>query len=153
MTFKSPRHYRFRFGYNEAEDQANKGRLRVRPGFCACSNFHAPKFNFGACRCNSLVGRLRRSNAQLYGLYRELSSRCPRFAATLKDGEFRAVDVARDEVYKEGALFFGSAASLSLLISSLLPMSMPGIPLTRADSNSMTSTQLSNVVIGLAKCA
>jgi hypothetical protein len=44
---------------------------------------------------------LRRSNAQLYGLCRDLSPavmEIPRFAATLKVGEFRAVDVARDEV-------------------------------------------------------
>ena len=53
----------------------------------------------------------------------------PRFAATLKVGEIRAVDVARDEVYKEGALF-DSTASWSLLISSL--RHNPGIPLTRA---------------------
>ncbi len=35
-TFNSSMGYRFRFGYNEAEDQAKKGRLRVRPGFCEC---------------------------------------------------------------------------------------------------------------------
>ena len=52
---------------------------------------------------------LRRSNAQLYGLCRELSPavmEIQRFAATLKVGEFRAVDVARDEVYKEGTAFW-----------------------------------------------
>jgi hypothetical protein len=44
---------------------------------------------------------LRRSNAQLYGLCRDLPPavmEIPRFAATLKVGELRAVDVARDEV-------------------------------------------------------
>ena len=30
----------------------------------------------------------------------------PHFAATLKVGEFRAVDVARDEEYKEGSPFW-----------------------------------------------
>ena len=41
---------RFRFDYNKAEDEAKKGLLRVRLGICACSNCHAPKFNFGACQ-------------------------------------------------------------------------------------------------------
>ena len=126
--------YRFRFGYNEAEDQAKKGRLRVHPGFCACSKCHAPKFNFGACQFNSLVGRAAAVECPAVrpvpGALPAVME-IPRFAATLKVGEFRAVDVARDEVFKEGALF-GSAASWSLLISSLLPMSLPGIPLTRA---------------------
>ena len=37
-TFNSSMSYRFRFDYNEAEDQAKKGRLRVRPSFCVCCN-------------------------------------------------------------------------------------------------------------------
>ena len=37
-TFNSSMSYRFRFGYNKAEGQAKKGRLRVRPGFCVCWN-------------------------------------------------------------------------------------------------------------------
>ena len=49
-TFNSSMSYRFRFGYNKAEDEAKKGLLRVRLGICACSNCHAPKFNFGACQ-------------------------------------------------------------------------------------------------------
>jgi hypothetical protein len=53
----SHKSFRFRFGYNEDEDQAKKGLLRVRPSVCAFSNCHAPKFNFGACQLNSLVGR------------------------------------------------------------------------------------------------
>ncbi len=75
----------------------------------ACSNCHAAKFNFGACEFNSLVGRAAAVECQLYGLGRDLSPavmEIQRFAATLKVGEFRAVDVARDEVYKEGAPFW-----------------------------------------------
>ena len=37
-TLNSSMSYRFRFDYNEAEDQAKKGRLRVRPSFCVCCN-------------------------------------------------------------------------------------------------------------------
>jgi hypothetical protein len=101
--------YRFRFGYNETEDQAKKGRLHIKPGFCACSNCHAPKFNFGAChQFNSLVGR---AAAVEFPAVRPVPGalpavmEIPRFVATLKVGEFRAIDVARDEVYKEGAPF------------------------------------------------
>lgn len=108
-TFNSSMSYRFRFGYNEAEDQAKKGRLRVRPGFCSCSNCHAPKFNFGACQFNALLGRTMAVECPAVrpvpGALPAVME-IPRFAATLKVGEFRAVDVARDEVYKEGVPFW-----------------------------------------------
>ena len=100
----------------------------------ACSNCHAAKFNFGACEFNSLVGRAAAVECQLYGLGRDLSPavmEIQRFAATLKVGEFRAVDVARDEVYKEGNPFW-----LCRLMEPAFQLSDPhvayaGIPLTR----------------------
>jgi hypothetical protein len=55
----------------------------------------------------------------------------PHFAATLKVGEFRAVEVARDEEYKEGSPF-GSAAYWNMLITSLHLLSLSGTLLTRA---------------------
>ena len=88
---KSSMSYRFRFGYNEAEDQAKKGLLRVRPGFCACSNCHAPKFNFWACRFNSLVGRAAAVECPdirpVLGTLPAVME-IPLFAASLKAGEF-----------------------------------------------------------------
>ena len=91
---------------------------------------------------------LRCSNAQLYGLCRDLSPaviEISRFAATLKVDEFRAVDVACDEVYKEGT----PSLLFRLLFNSLVPMSMPGIDsldegwwvVSFSGSNSMASTQ------------
>ena len=69
------------------------------------------------------LARLRRSNAQLYGQCRDLSPAVmgiQRFAATLKVGKFRAVDVARDEVYKESAPFW-----LCLLMEPAFQLSDP----------------------------
>jgi hypothetical protein len=107
--FPSSMSHRFRYGFNEAENLANHGLLRVRKGFCACSNCHAPKFDFGACQFDSLVGRTAhvacpalRPVAGATPAVMEI----PQFAATLKVGEFRAADIARDDAVKEGAPFW-----------------------------------------------
>ncbi len=55
----------------------------------------------------------------------------PHFAATSKVGEFRAADDPAMR-YKKRVPPFGSAASWSLLISSLYLLSLPGTLLTRA---------------------
>ena len=54
----------------------------------------------------------------------------PHFAVTLKVGEFRAVDVARDEEYKEFPLLV--LQPLGTFITSLHLLSLSGTLLTRA---------------------
>ena len=54
-----------------------------------------------------------------------------RFAATLKVGEFRAVNVARDEVYKEGNPFWLCRLMEPAFRLSDSHVAYAGIPLTR----------------------
>ena len=55
----------------------------------------------------------------------------PHFAATLKVGEFRAVDVARDEEYKEGSPFW-LCRLLERAYHLFAPFVVVGTLLTRA---------------------
>jgi hypothetical protein len=99
----------FRYGPNTIAEKAHEGRLVARAGFCACSNCHAPKFDFKNCKFDTMVGRptavtcppVHRPRGALPAVME-----IPEFAATLKAGNVRAVDVAEDQVAIEGAPFW-----------------------------------------------
>jgi len=109
-TFPKSKSHRFRYGYNEVDgDPAKRGLLRIRQGFCACSSCHAPKFDFGACQFNALLGRTGYAECPPLGSVAGATTRTteiPQFAATLKVGEVRAADISREDAEVEGAPFW-----------------------------------------------
>ena len=88
-------------GPNSVPEQAYQGRLVFRKGFCACSSCHAPKFDFARCQFTALFGRCRQDECPPLKPVRgalPAVMEIPEFAATLKAGDFRAVDVAQDQI-------------------------------------------------------
>ena len=101
QKFNGSMSYRFRMGPNSVPEQAHRKKLVVRKGFCACSSCCAPKFDFSNRRFSSLFGRSRREECPPLKPVRgalPAVMEIPEFSATLKAGEFRAVDVAEDQV-------------------------------------------------------
>ena len=93
--------HRFRIGPNSVPEQAYRGRLVFRKGFCACSSCHAPNFDFVRCQFTALFGRCRQEECPpLKPVRGALPAvvEIPEFAATLKAGDFRAVDVTQHQV-------------------------------------------------------
>ena len=108
-TFAKSKSRRFRYGYNEVDTQANRGLLRIRQGFCACSSCHAPKFDFEACQFKALLGRTFFAECPPLLTAAGATTRTteiPLFAATLKVGEVRAADISREDAEVEGAPFW-----------------------------------------------
>ena len=100
---------RFRVGLNEDPARSKFGAHTVRRAFCACSSCFAPKFDFGNCRFQNLVGRAQRGCCPPAKPVRgalPAVMEVAEFAGTLKAGDFRAVNVAREEVHSEDAPFW-----------------------------------------------
>ena len=118
LSLKSPRDFkampgakenRFRVGLSEDPARSKLGAHTIHRAFCACSSCFAPKFDFGNCRFQNLVGSSQRvwcPPAKPVGGALPAVMEVAEFAGTLKAGDVRAVNAAREEVHSEDAPFW-----------------------------------------------
>jgi len=149
LSLNSPRDFkampgakknRFRVGLSEDPARSKLGAHTIRRAFCACSSCFAPKFDFGNCRFQNLVGRSQRGwcpPAKPVGGALPAVMEVAEFAGTLKAGDFRAVNVAREtrKTPLSGSAFSSRKTSSRLLIRFLSPMKR----LTKSSTSSKSS--------------